>query len=76
MSDVVSAIAVEPRMKRDQVIRQLREEAKTHGWSFEVDTRLGKGSHYRITMNGQKTTIKSGELSPQYVELIRKQLGL
>ena len=63
-------------MKREQVIRLLRKEAKDRGWVFEVDTRLGKGSHYRITMNGAKTTIKSGELSPQYVELIRKQLGL
>jgi len=62
-------------MKREQVIRQLRKEAKERGWSFVVDTELGKGSHYRIEVNGRKTTIKSGELTPLYVEIIRKQLG-
>jgi hypothetical protein len=63
-------------MNRDQVIRLLRKEAKALGWSFEVDKKLGKGSHYRITVNGRKTTIQSGELTPRYVEIIRKQLGL
>lgn len=63
-------------MTRDQLIRLLKKEAKASGWDFEVDTKLGKGSHYRVTMNGRKTTIKSGELSPLYVEIIRKQLGL
>jgi hypothetical protein len=63
-------------MKRDQVIRMLREEAKAHGWSLEIDMKSGKGSHYRIEVNGCKSIIKSGELSPLYVEIIRKQLGL
>lgn len=63
-------------MTRDQLIRLLKREAKASGWDFEVDVKLGKGSHYRVEMNGRKTTIKSGELSPLYVEIIRKQLGL
>jgi hypothetical protein len=63
-------------MKRDQVIRLLREEAKALGWSLEIDMKSGKGSHYRIEVNGRKSIIKSGELSPLYIEIIRRQLGL
>jgi hypothetical protein len=37
---------------------------------------MGKGSHVRLTVNGRTTTIKSGELSPAYVALLLKQLGL
>lgn len=63
-------------MKREQLLRELRKECKSRGWDFNIDTRLGKGSHYRVSVNGRKTTIKSGELSPQYCNLIREQLGL
>ena len=68
-------------MKRDQVIKLFRKDCKAAGWLLVVDTKLGKGSHYRIEVwDGRrmlaKTTLKSGELSPLYVEIIRKQLGL
>lgn len=63
-------------MTRDQLLRQLRKDCKTRGWELEIDTRLGKGSHYRVSVNGRKTTVKSGELSPNYCQLIRNQLGL
>ncbi|WP_413711132.1 hypothetical protein [Rhizobium sp. Rhizsp82] len=36
----------------------------------------GKGSNYRVTFGDRFTTIKSGELTPGYVRLIRKQLGV
>jgi len=63
-------------MKRDQFIRVLRKECKALGWELVVDTRLGKGSHYRIESNGKRTTLKSGDLSEVYMEIVRKQLGL
>jgi len=63
-------------MKREQFLRALRKECRTHGWVLEVDKNLGKGSHYRISVNGRKTTVKSGDLSPGYIALIREQLGL
>lgn len=63
-------------MTRDQLLRILRKECKSRGWVLEIDKKLGKGSHYRISANGLKTTVKSGELSPGYCELIREQLGL
>ena len=63
-------------MTRDQFLRQLRSDCRERGWTLEIDRKLGKGSHYRVEANGKKTTIKSGELSPAYCTLVRKQLGL
>lgn len=63
-------------MNREQFLKALRKECRKSGWSLEVDTKLGKGSHYRITVNGRKTTVKSGELSPVFIKIIRDQLGL
>lgn len=63
-------------MKREQFIRLLRRDCKERGWTLVVDTRLGKGSHYRLEAGGRRTTLKSGELSEIYMRLVRKQLGL
>jgi hypothetical protein len=43
---------------------------------MSVDYTMGKGSHARITVDGRTTTIKSGELSPAYIALLLKQLGI
>ena len=43
---------------------------------MSVDYIRGKGSHGRITIDGRTTTIKQGELSPAYVALLLKQLGI
>lgn len=68
-------------MKRDRFISMLRENCAAMGWRLVVDTKLGKGSHYRLEVwSGDqmlaKTTLKSGDLSPLYEKLVRKQLGL
>jgi hypothetical protein len=68
-------------MKRDRFIAALREMSEAAGCSIVVDKKLGKGSHYRIEVwRGDrmlaKTTLKSGELSPDYMKMVRKQLGL
>jgi hypothetical protein len=63
-------------MTRDQLLRELRKECKSRGWELEIDRKLGKGSHYRVWTQGGKTTIKSGELSRIYCNLIHEQLGL
>lgn len=44
--------------------------------AFEVVTERGKGSHYRVRLGDRETTIKSGELRPGYVKLIKAQLGV
>ena len=63
-------------MKREQLIRELRKYAKGKGLELEVFEGDGKGSHYRVTLNGKMTTIKSGEMTPLYVQIIKKQLGV
>lgn len=63
-------------MKREQLLRELRKLAKDNGRHFEVFEDKGKGSHYRVNYDGRFTTVKSGELTPGYVRLIKKQLGI
>ena len=63
-------------MTRDALIRQLRKLARKQGKHFQVMPDRGKGAHYRVEFGDRVTTIKSGELRPGYVALIKKQLGL
>ncbi len=63
-------------MKREQFLRELRKIAKNRQLDLEIFEDKGKGSHYRVKLNGKMTTIKSGELTPTYVRLVRKQLGI
>ena len=63
-------------MTRDQFLKELRKFARKNGLGLQIDRKLGKGSHYRVRLGDRVTTIKSGELSPGYVRLIRKQLGI
>lgn len=63
-------------MKRDQFIRELRKIAKDQGKELEIYEDKGKGSHYRVRFDGKSTTLKSGELTPTYVRLVKKQLGI
>lgn len=63
-------------MKREQLLRELRKIAKDRKMELEIFEDKGKGSHYRVRLNGKMTTIKSGELTPTYVRLVKKQLGV
>ena len=63
-------------MRRPGFIRRLRQFCRKTGRSMSIDRARGKGSHARITIDGKTTTIKAGELSPAYVGLLLKQLGL
>ncbi len=63
-------------MTREALIRELRKLARKRGIHFEVVEDRGKGSHYRVKFGDRSTTIKSGELRPGYVTLIKKQLGV
>jgi len=63
-------------MKREQFLRELRKIARDRQLDLEIFEDKGKGSHYRVKLNGKMTTIKSGELTPTYVRLVRKQLGI
>ncbi len=63
-------------MKREQFLRELRRIAKEQNKVLEVFEGKGKGSHYRVKYDGKISTIKSGELNPTYVRLVKKQLGI
>lgn len=63
-------------MKREQLFGLLRRWCRKNDAAFEVDTVGGKGSHVKVRANGRATIVKAGELSPLYVEVILKQLGI
>lgn len=63
-------------MKREQLLQELRKLARDMKVEFEVVEDKGKGSHYRVKFDGRRTTIKSGELTPTYVRLVKRQLGI
>lgn len=63
-------------MKRDQLIRTLRQDARQAGGELIVDTARGKGGHYVLRFSGRFSVIQSGEITPRMEKTIRKQLGL
>lgn len=63
-------------MKREQLIRKFRQEAREKGLSFAVDMARGKGGHCMVTVGQHITVIPSGEISPTFEKIIRRQLGL
>ena len=63
-------------MKREQLIRDLRAEARASGLALEVDFARGKGGHCVVRLPGRFSVIKSGEITPIMASVIRKQLGL
>ncbi len=63
-------------MKREQLLKDLRKLARKHGHDLTIVTNRGKGSHIRVTYDGRTTTIKDGELTPGYVRLVKRQLGI
>lgn len=63
-------------MTREALIPELRKLARKRDEHFEVVEDKGKGSHRRVKFGDRATTIKSGELRPGYVALIKRQLGI
>ncbi|MBB4265495.1 hypothetical protein GGD89_001114 [Roseospira visakhapatnamensis] len=60
---------------RDQFLRALRRECRKAGYVLLLDTKKGKGSHIEVSVGSRSTYVKDGELSPDYMRLVRKQLG-
>jgi hypothetical protein len=63
-------------LKREQLIRQLRKDARAAGGELVVDEARGKGGHYVVRYEGRFTIIQSGEITPKMEQTIRKQLRL
>ncbi len=62
-------------MKREQVIQALRKHARRTGKSLTVDKTKGKGSHYRVILEGRVSTLQD-KLNPGRIQRFLKQLGL
>ncbi|MTH98116.1 hypothetical protein [Roseibium sp. RKSG952] len=60
---------------RTQFIRDIRKQAAALGLDIVVDTKKGKGNHYRVTA-GDRTTTVPERISPLMAKIIRRQLGL
>jgi len=63
-------------VKREQLIRELRKDARKAGGELVVDTARGKGGHYVLRFNGKFSVIQAGEITRKMEQTIRKQLGL
>ncbi|AQX30807.1 MULTISPECIES: hypothetical protein [Bartonella] len=63
-------------MKREALLRELRKEARKRDIHYSEALDAGKGSHCLVTFGDKTTVIKSGELTPLYVKIIKKQLGV
>jgi hypothetical protein len=61
--------------KRDRFIVALREEARSKGLPFRVETRRGKGGHAMVWVGNRVTTLPSREIDPKTGRKIRKALG-
>lgn len=66
----------ETQMTREQFIQELRKLARERGSRFEVLKDGGKGSPYKVVFGERATVLKSGEMTPSYVRLVKKQLGI
>ena len=63
-------------LKRAKLVKAIRRWARDNDLSFEGDEIKGKGSHVRVFIDDKSTIVKHGELSPSYVDLVLKQLGI
>jgi len=62
-------------MNRDQLIQAIRKLARKRGIHFELDTKKGKGSHYRVEFGTNWTTIQH-DLNPGRIRRILRQLDI
>jgi len=63
-------------VKREQFFSGLRRWCRKNGRSFRVDSVAGKGSHVMVYVDERTTIVKAGELSPVYIGIVLKQLGI
>lgn len=62
-------------MTPEQLIQRLRRYARKQGMAFEVDTKKGDGSHYRVRL-GDEVSILQQKLNPGRIQRFLRQLGV
>lgn len=63
-------------MQRKQFLSKLRTFCRQSNIDLCIFPAKGKGSHAQVRVGGKLTTVKAGELNPQYIQLLLRQLGL
>jgi len=64
------------RVKREQFLSALRRYCRKNRIEMRIDTVAGKGSHIKLYVRDRATILKDGELTPIYLSIVLKQLGL
>jgi hypothetical protein len=63
-------------MNRAALLRSLKAYARANGLAYRWDARKGKGSHGRVYVGVQFSTVPSGEIRTGTLAAILKQLGI
>jgi hypothetical protein len=63
-------------VKRERLLSAIRRWCRANGHVLRIDRVAGKGSHIKVYVDHVGTIVKEGELSPVYVGLVLKQLGI
>ncbi len=63
-------------MNGSQFIRQTRKWANANGQTFEVKSDEGKGSHKKVYVGKNWTTVKHGEIGKPLLATMLKQLNI
>lgn len=63
-------------MNGKEFVRRARRYARKTGQTFVLDVTHGKGSHGRVYIGDYYTTVKYGEIPPDLLADMLKQLGI
>ena len=63
-------------MNGREFIRRARRYAKSNGLAFALATGRDKGSHVRLTIGSRITTVQHGEIAPNTLADMLRQLNI
>ena len=63
-------------MNGREFVRQARRYARNNGLDINFDPSRGKGSHDKLTIGERSTTVQHGEIAPQTLSSMFRQLQI
>ena len=63
-------------MNGREFVRQARRYARKNGLDINLDPSRGKGSHGKLTIGERSTTVQHGEIAPQTLASMFRQLQI
>ena len=63
-------------MNDREFLRRARRYARRHRLAFEFDPTQGKGSHGKVYLGDQQTTMPQGEIKPPTLRSMLRDLGI